>query len=54
MAVALITTACRCVDAERMKAVYGLKDSDDKNIKLFSSLLLVPRAYQADSPYATA
>ena len=30
------------------------KDSDDSNIKLFSSLLLVPRVYDADSPYATA
>ena len=30
------------------------KDSDDNNIKLFSSLLIVPRAYQADSPYAVA
>ena len=30
------------------------KDSDDSNIKLFSSLLLVPRTYHADSPYAVA
>ena len=30
------------------------KGSDDSNIMLFSSLLLVPRAYDAESPYAVA
>ena len=40
------------------KVLFKLQEqwngSDDSNIMLFSSLLLVPRAYDAESPYAVA
>ena len=37
------------------KVLFALQDlwknSDDRSMQLFSRLLLVPRAYEADSPY---